>query len=273
MTMTLHGLPDSEKIERDALVELFSAASPELSLALGLCHEAMAGGVLGLAAGLPASAIVINRVLAAGLGEAVTREQVRQLVGRYREAGVVRYFVQVHPQAQPASVRDWLLAEGLEKARGWQKFQRSASLATPVRSSLQCRRIGGAQGEAFARILCDAFDLGDEARPWFALLPDCPRWHAFMSFDGDEPAGTGALFVDSGLGWLDFGATAPAFRQCGSQSALMAARIDHAVKLGCHTLFTCTGEDVPGDPQHSYNNILRAGFTETYLRENYAPPL
>ena len=71
---------------------------------------------------------------------------------------------------------------------------------------------------------------------------------------------------------LDFGATAPAFRQQGSQSALMAARIAHAASLGCHTLMTCTGEDVPGDPQHSYSNILRAGFEPTYLRENFAPP-
>ena len=181
-------------------------------------------------------------------------------MARYREAGVSRYFVQVHPEAQPATVRDWLLAAGLEKARGWQKFKRDASPAKPARSELQCRLVGTEQGEDFARILCDAFDLGDPARPWLALLPGCPRWHAFMSFDGDEPAGTGALFVDGGFGWLDFGATAPAFRQRGSQSALMAARINHAAQLGCHTLFTCTGEDVPGDPQHSYSNILQRRF-------------
>ncbi len=28
-----------------------------------------------------------------------------------------------------------------------------------------------------------------------------------------------------------------------------------------------TGEAVPEDPQHSYSNILRAGFSEAYLRE------
>ena len=30
-----------------------------------------------------------------------------------------------------------------------------------------------------------------------------------------------------------------------------------------------TGEAVPGDAQHSYSNILRAGFAESYLRENW----
>ena len=52
------------------------------------------------------------------------------------------------------------------------------------------------------------------------------------------------------------------------------SRIDalqRAFELGCEQVFTCTGVSVPGDPQHSYNNILRAGFHETYVRANYAP--
>jgi hypothetical protein len=32
-----------------------------------------------------------------------------------------------------------------------------------------------------------------------------------------------------------------------------------------------TGEAVPGDPQHSYGNIVKAGFAEAYLRENWVP--
>jgi hypothetical protein len=32
-----------------------------------------------------------------------------------------------------------------------------------------------------------------------------------------------------------------------------------------------TGEAVPGDDQHSYHNIERAGFEEAYLRENWIP--
>ena len=90
-----------------------------------------------------------------------------------------------------------------------------------------------------------------------------------MSFEDDNPAGVGALYVKDGFGWTDFGATAPAFRQRGSQSILMAARLKLAFDLGCKKMFTCTGVNVPGDPQHSYSNILKAGFTEEYVRENY----
>jgi hypothetical protein len=90
-----------------------------------------------------------------------------------------------------------------------------------------------------------------------------------MSFDGNCPAGVGALYVKNGYGWTDFGATAPALRRRGSQGVLMAARLERALELGCKKVFTCTGVNVPGDPQHSYGNILRAGFAEDYVRENY----
>ena len=35
---------------------------------------------------------------------------------------------------------------------------------------------------------------------------------------------------------------------------------------------TCTGEEVPDDPQISYHNILKMGFTPAYIRRNMAPP-
>jgi len=40
---------------------------------------------------------------------------------------------------------------------------------------------------------------------------------------------------------------------------------------GCRLLLTATGEEIPGDPQHSYRNILRYGFEPAYLRESYIP--
>jgi hypothetical protein len=35
---------------------------------------------------------------------------------------------------------------------------------------------------------------------------------------------------------------------------------------------TETGERVPDKPSDSYRNILRAGFHERYLRQNYLSP-
>ena len=110
-----------------------------------------------------------------------------------------------------------------------------------------------------------------EVGPLLAGLGGDERWDLFVSYDGDEPAGAGALMVDDGVGWIEWGATSPAFRCRGSQGAIMAARLRKAQQLGCSHVFTETGEAVPGDPQHSYGNIQKAGFVESKLRQNFAP--
>jgi len=263
---------EAERIERAALEDLHAAAPPALRGELGLQAVAAGSAVVSVAAALPASAIVVNRTIGLGLETPADRDTVDEIVGRYRDAGVARYFIQRHPDAGPPEMVAWLSEAGLERARGWQKFERDTAPAAAARSDLAVRRIEPGEGTMFARIACDAFDLGEAAEPWVAALAGRERWHLFMSFDGAEPAGTGALFVDGNSAWTDFGATAPALRQRGSQAALLAARIDYAAALGCKRLYTCTGEAVPGDAQHSYHNILKAGFRETYIKENYAPP-
>jgi hypothetical protein len=52
----------------------------------------------------------------------------------------------------------------------------------------------------------------------------------------------------------------------------MARRIQMALDLGCTLITSETGEDVPGDPQHSYRNMLRHGLRPEYVRDNWCPP-
>lgn len=157
------------------------------------------------------------------------------------------------------------------KGRGWQKFSRGRESVPEPKTDLSIRKIGEDDAAASASILSDAFELGDAVRPWLQLLPTRERWHIFMAFDGDTPAGTGALYIDGDTAWTDFGATSPAFRRRGCQSSLLRHRLQYALDHGCKQIFTCTGEEVPGDPQHSYSNILKAGFKEEYVRFNLAP--
>ncbi len=149
------------------------------------------------------------------------------------------------------------MAEELERAAP-EDFHEAAPPELRASLGIESRAIGS----AFISI----------ARPWLARLAGRDRWHIFMTFDGDRPAGTGALFIDGDVAWTDFDATAPGFRRRGSQSALLRHRVQFALDQGCRLVFTCTGEAVPGDPQHSYANILKAGFKEDYVRLNYAPP-
>jgi GNAT superfamily N-acetyltransferase len=264
-------MDQSERIERAAFQALHDGATADMAAVIGLASIDSGCLFACIATKLPSSAIVINRALGLGLDGPATLEAVRDVVKAYRDAQVARYFVQVHPDAEPAELRQWLTDAGLTRARGWQKFDRDGTPAPAVQTDLQVRKIGPDQGQSFATIVCNAFDIGEVAIPWLARLPSQPGWHAFMSFDGDQPAGTGALFIRDGVAWSDFGATAPEFRRRGSQGALLTHRINFAIGEGCERIYTCTGEDVAGDPQHSYRNILRMGFRTTYVRENYAP--
>jgi hypothetical protein len=163
-------------------------------------------------------------------------------------------------------------AAGLERARAWQKFERGRDEPVPqVETEFTLRQATPDEGEAFARIVCNAFDLGEPAIPWIARLPDAPGWHAYIAWSGDKPAGTGAFFVSGDVAFFDFGATAPEFRGRGAQSANLAFRLRAALEMGCRRIHTCTGVEAPGDPQQSYANILKCGFRETYVREAWQP--
>ena len=96
-------------------------------------------------------------------------------------------------------------------------------------------------------------------------------WRVYMSFDGDRPAGCGAMRIHDGVAWLDWAATLPEFRRRGSQGAILARRVADARELGCDLLLTATGVAKEGDPQHSYRNIERAGFRLSHVRDNWSP--
>ncbi len=263
--------PESEFVERCALEDLHDAADESDRRTIGLANLVVGSALLSVASQLPSSAIVINRVLGLGLGTKASKDDVRRIVSAFRERNVGRYFVQIHPHHIPGTLTAWLENEGLRLGRGWQKFSRGRNPVATSSSDLTVREIDSTHGREFGTIVCDAFDLSDTAIPWISKLPGRPDWHVFMSFDGDTAAGVGALYVKDSYGWTDFAATAPAFRRRGSQGVLMAARLERALDLGCKKIFTCTGVNVPGDPQHSYSNILRVGFIEDYVRDNYEP--
>ena len=262
---------ESETIERAAMEDLHDAADQDDIREIGLMRLTLNSSLISAARNLPESAIVVNRALGLGLSAPASREEIKTIISTYSENKVAQYFVQLHPDANPAEISEWMRYEGLKPDRGWQKFSRDPVKVEDRLTNLTVREIGAEYGPAFGEIICSAFDLGDKAIPWLAKLPGREGWHIFMSFDGNKPAGVGALFVKNGFGWTDYGATSPEFRRRGSQGAVMAARLHLAIELDCQKIFCCTGVSVPGDPQHSYNNILKAGFKEDYVRENYVP--
>ena len=261
-----------ETVERAALEDMNAALDDDLATALGARSRAVGSAYASVLAALPASAIVANRAIGLGLAAPEKQEIVDALVDLYEEARVARYFVHVHREARPPAMVEWLQARGLERTRAWVKFRRDRSAPPRIDTDLDIRPATSKDAAAFARIEAQAFDLGPAAVPWLERLVGRPGWHVYMSFAGGEPVGAGVLHVHDGVGWLDWGATSPAHRGRGSQSALLGRRILAALDLGCRLIGTTTGEEVPGDPQVSYKNILKMGFVPAYVRDNFAPP-
>ena len=102
-----------------------------------------------------------------------------------------------------------------------------------------------------------------------------PGWEHYAAWDGDRLVATGGLFVAGRTAWFGLAATLDSHRGQGAQSALITQRFASARARGCEWIVTETAEQKPEHPAPSYRNLLRLGFTEAYMRDNYvvAPPL
>jgi GNAT superfamily N-acetyltransferase len=259
----------SEQVERAALTELHSAASDDLRRQLGLQLETVDSALVSIASGDPG--VVVNRAIGLGVSAPATREGVQSIVASYAAADVGRYYVHVAADARPAELRGWLTDAGLERGRGWARFVRGVGSLPEARTDLDVRRISSEHAEDWARIVAGGFGLADASVPWLAGLADSPHWRLYVGFDGGRPAGAAGMFVRHDVAWFDWAATLPEFRRRGCQGALLHRRVHDALEAGCTRMLTETGEAVDGDPQHSYRNILRAGFELHDVRENYVP--
>lgn len=260
----------AQAIETTGLRDLHDAADDTLRRQLGLHHQESGGTLVSVAGGDPS--ILLNRTTGLGVFEPATRRQVEEIVSGYRQADVARFFIQHHPQSGPPELAKWLEAAHLVRQRAWMKFRHDLAALPDASSELAPEPVDAAHAPVFGAIAAGGFDLQPETGPLVARLVGRPGWHPFMVRIDGEVAGVAALLIHEQTGWCDWASTRPAFRGRGVQRALLAARLHLARESGCRAVYATTGAAAPGDPQHSWNNILNAGFREMYLSENYAPP-
>lgn len=256
-----------EIIERDAWIDLYAAAPLDVVEQLGIAHEIMDDGAVLLSRRL--DNIYFNRICALGVALPPREKTLAAAISRFDEAGVRNWIIHVAPSA--GRLKEICEKQGLiPHRRTWAKFVRDTS-PTSVQTSLTIREIGCQHAQACSSIATQAFGLSPVVSDWFAFLVGRARWHFFMGFDRDVPVATGALYINGMVAWLGIGATAPAHRKRGAQSALLAARIDAARQRGCVILTVDAGVPHPGEANTSYRNIERAGFRVAYLRPNFCP--
>ncbi|MGB2691897.1 MAG: GNAT family N-acetyltransferase [Thermodesulfobacteriota bacterium] len=262
----------SEKIEKEALISLHKHCPPEAAKAIGLYLLEVDDALAAAAVNDPS--VVINRTLGLGTANEISEKTIKNIKGFYRDLLIKKYFLHIYPDELPENGNEILDELGFQKSRGWMKFSRDNSPAPNAPTELEIREASTTEEAThFGRIVASAFGMTELSAPMLAGLYNDPAWYIFLSYSDDSPAGAGAMYVSGESAWMEWGATDPNFRRRGSQAAIMAARIQKAIELGCKQMFTETGEAVEGDPQHSYKNILKAGFKESVLRENYTPKI
>jgi GNAT superfamily N-acetyltransferase len=182
------------------------------------------------------------------------------------------YDGQAHVVSGGEGIEDALRAHGYRPGYAWMKFERPADASASAPTALRIEAVGADRGEDLAAVDQGGFGLPELMRPWLAALPGRPGWTCVVAYDGDAPVGGGVLFVTGADAWVGLGATLPAARGQGAQSALLARRIALAAEQGATSVTTETGVVEDGRPARSYRNILRAGFEEAGVRPNWDHP-
>jgi ribosomal protein S18 acetylase RimI-like enzyme len=252
----------SEAAERAAWTELLAGAPPAVRRELGI-DVVRDGDALFLAVAGAAS-FLVNRAFGVGADPA----SLARAAAFYRSRGVARYFLHVRGQPEPRA----LARAGLARyPRAWLKLLRGPQPIGRRDPQSSVEDVAPADLERVAAIYCAAFDLPSQFAPAIAAVHGRTGWSVQVARSGDAAVAVGLLHVRGDVGYLAGGATDPAFRRRGAQGALVTERVRRALERGCLWLTAETGEDVPGDPQHSLHNMRRAGFEIVGSRSNYAP--
>jgi hypothetical protein len=260
-------LNDLEKTEIRIWNEFYKYADNTTSVALGIDLESAKSLSVLIASKL--DILAMNRVIGLGLNKKAAHQQIKDIISRYKNAGVPRFFVQLHPLARPDTLPAMLTEHGFSHYNNWVKLYREIDAPLPQPADLDVREVGPDEGKAFAEIVSTSFGWPDTIRPMIKAAIGEPGWHFYMAYDNGIPIATGANYIDGRYCWIDFAATLAEHRGKGAQTALAVRRIQDANKLGCKWLVVETAEQTPGKEAPSYRNMIRLGFKVAYVRPNY----
>lgn len=210
---------------------------------------------------------LFNRVLGFGLEGAATQECLDSIIDLYGDKDLP-VCISLSPEAVPSSASSWLQQRKFKIVNQWVKMIRGAEPPPALDTDLQIVEVEADHAALVGTLICAGFGLPDTLLPVFSSVVSIPHNHVYLAKDGDFPVGVGCLTIHNDIGHLNTATTLQAYRKRGIQGALMAHRIRQGIRMGCHWFATETAK-LPDQPNPSYNNMLRCGFREHYLRPNY----
>jgi GNAT superfamily N-acetyltransferase len=254
----------SENIERAAWSDLYRRAPRQVRRTLGL--QAVERGEATFLSASRVDHLFLNRAIGVG------NEDVDAAVEHFERRNIGQFWIHMGSNFRYTELPELLRERGITPyPRSWMKFVRPATPVDGVTCELRIRPARRSDAAPAGEILASGFDLPAEAGPLFTAGIGLDGWDCFVAEDEGRVVAAAAMYTRDYDGYLAFAATVPEARRKGCQRALMAARLGRAQYRGCRQVFTETGMPSEGEPNSSYRNMLRVGFDELHVRDNFAP--
>jgi len=213
-----------------------------------------------------------NRWVGLGIDRPASEQSVAQVVDWMTANANDLWSIDITPAALPLSLRIWLEDRGFRAVPGgFATFWRDAApMRQACKTRFTVRRIELGDADLSGTVAISGFEMPHNFGSWMSSLVGRPGWHIYIAFQDSVPAGSAAMFIESGMAWLGIDSTVPAFRQQGLQNALLAQRIQDASSFEAKLLTIETVHPQQADsPDASYRNVLRAGFKLSHIRRHY----
>ncbi|MEM7435838.1 MAG: GNAT family N-acetyltransferase [Myxococcota bacterium] len=260
----------SEGLEQVAWSDLYQGAPEPLRKGMGLETTRHAGGTLLVAQ--QADHLLLNRAMGLRPSGDGLDQAVRDAVAHYRSRRIKRFWVQLTSDQRHGPLPRLLAMQDVVRyPRSWMKFVRATTSLREQPTDATLRLATEDDRDAIAGVFRETFDLPQSGARLFASTAGRPDWRVFVAEDPSGIVGAATLFLAGEDGYLAFAGTSRRARRRGIQRALLGTRLELAAMLGCKRVFAETGLPREGEPNSSYRNMLRLGFDELCVRDNFAP--
>lgn len=226
------------------------------------CIDVADGVALWLGGGSP-----VNLAVGLGMQGAVDETELERLEAFYHERGAEAVI-------SMCTLADRSLLKCLGR-RGWSASEFEHVFALELGDRLPRQRMPDGvsvcmpeEREAWARTAARGFSDGEPPgrghEEFGKIMAEREETILVLARVDGEPAGTGSLVIDGGVGWLSGDSTLPRYRRRGIQQAIQRHRLQLARDAGCDLAVT---EATPGGA--SQRNMERLGFRIVYTHVEF----
>jgi GNAT superfamily N-acetyltransferase len=261
---------DYERIEMEAVLDLYAAAPEAFAREFGLASMRIGDFAVFACKAVPVT--TLNRSVGLGLATPPTEATLDRAIDWLRHHCNPTWALAVGGHEAPAELPAWFAARKLKRSSmGVAKFGRGTVPVMPmVDCAFDIQRVRADRAADFGRTAREVFGFDEQLEPWLSALPGRPGWWTYVAYDGATPVSIGAMFILDECAWLGFDGTLAAYRGKGIHGAMLARRVREATALGVKRLVVETAHASEGEPvSGAYRNIVRAGFSLSYVREDY----